>query len=412
MQFQYVAKDADGRRQEGILECPDQQAAARTLQEQGCFVLSVRPVRATREQFDWGQVWYALRPLAPRTMAVFFRMLESCLHAGLTVFDSLRRIQVDLSDARLRSLVDDLAEQASQGRPLAEGLTRHAKYFPNHVRELTRVGEQNGCLEEMVDEIARAYERDDRLSRSLRWPIGFLLVSVLPLPVFWQAFNYFEYLAAFWITPERMPAYSGSPWAAAWDMWLRKDGLVCVALTVLILLAVVVARIVLRYPGRITWRDALSLRLPLWGPLARGCAQVRFVRTFWAAYHAGQPYAEAFAMGAAATANAAFDARLQPQVAAVRAGTRVADALRQANLLPRELVGGIAQGEDTGRLEESLQRAVEYLERDQDDTIRAALARSWVLAIFYGLAGGAAASVHLFQQYFGWVFDFTEHLFD
>ena len=412
MQFQYVARDADGRKQEGILECPDQRAAARALQEQGCFVLSVQPVRAVRERFEWGHAWYALWPLAPRTLAVFFRMLESCLHAGLTVFDSLRRIEVDLSDARLRSLVGDLAAQVSKGRPLAEGITRHAKYFPAHVRELTRVGEQNGCLEAMVGEIARAYERDDRISRSLRWPTGFLLVSVLPLPVFWRAFNYFQYLAAFWVTPERMPAYSGSPWAAARDMWLRKDGMVCVALTVLILLAVVVARVVIRYPGRIAWRDALSLRLPLWGPLVRGCAQVRFVRTFWAAYHAGQPYAEAFAMGASATANAALDARLQPQVAAVRGGTKVADALRQAGILPRELVGSLAQGEDTGRLEESLQRAGEYLERDQDDTIRAALARSWVLAIFYGLVAGAAASLHFFQQYFGWVFDFTEHLFD
>jgi len=305
-----------------------------------------------------------------------------------------------------------VAEHLSGGQRFVTGLEAHPEYFPPHVRELVRVGEENGCLESMVGEIARAYEVDDRISRSLRWPTWILVCSVLPLPVLWRFFNWVRYLGLYVVTPERVPPDPRGPYVAATAMWLRQDGVYCLTITLVMLLTLLAARLILRYPGRLPWRDALSLQLPHWGPLVRSCARARFLRTLYAAHHAGQPLAECLAMAAAASGNAVFQNRVEPRVEQVRSGMKLAAALRAADVLPREIVGDLSQGEDTGRLEEALRRAVDTVERDQDDALRAALARSWIVALFWALALPAFALVHLISQWYNYAFDFADHLFD
>jgi len=412
MQFAYVVKNVDGSRQEGILEAPDPHAAARTLQQQGHFVLSVTPLATSKERFQWRFLIVALHPVAPRVLAAFYRMIESCLHAGMTVLEAVSRSTHDLPDARLRGALRDVADRLSGGQRFVVGLDTHPEFFPPHVRELVRVGEENGCLEAMVGELARAYERDDRITRSLRWPTGVLLCSVLPLPVLWRFFNWVRYLALYTVTPERVPADPRAPAIAATSMWFRQDGPYCLVVTLVLVLLVLAVRVVLRYPGSLPWRDALSLRLPHWGPLIQSCVRARFLRTLFAAHHAGQSFAEALTMATAATGNSVWQSRLAPQIEPVRGGMKLTAALRAANVLPREIIGDLAAAEDTGRLEEALKRAVVYVEQDQEDALRAALTRSWVTALFWALAVPAFALIHVLAQWYNFAFDFADHLFD
>lgn len=412
MQFAYVVKNTDGSRQEGVLEAADSHAAARTLQGQGHFVLSVTPVSTPRERFQWRFLPVTLRPVSPRTLAGFYRMVESCLHAGMTVFEAVSRSGPDLPDGRLRRALSGVAERLSGGQRFVAGLEAYPEYFPPHVRELVRAGEENGCLEAMVGEIARAYEREDRISRSLRWPTWILLASVLPLPVLWSFMNWVKCLALYVVTPERVTPAPGGPYAAATVMWLRQEGMFCLTLTFVLGVVVLAAKSVLHYPGRLPWRDSLSLHLPHWGPLIRSCIRARFLRTLAAAHHAGQPLAQSLTMAAAASGNAVYQRRIQPWVEPVRRGMKLAAALRAADILPRDMTGDLAAAEDTGRLEEALKRAVTYVEQDQEDALRAALTRSWMAALFWALVIPGLALVHVLDQWYQFAFDFAEHLFD
>lgn len=111
----------------------------------------------------------ALRDVA---VARFTRTLGTLVAAGLPVVQSLRITRNVLGNRAMELAVDDVCEQVSHGRTIAEPMERSG-LFPPLLVQIIGMGEQTGRLDEMLAQAADAF--DDRTEQSIK-----TLTTILP----------------------------------------------------------------------------------------------------------------------------------------------------------------------------------------------------------------------------------------
>jgi general secretion pathway protein F len=120
--------------------------------------------------------------------------------------------------------------------------------------------------------------------------------------------------------------------------------------------------------------DARLLRLPLIGRLLRDLYAARFARTLSTMVSSRLPLVEGLRLTVPTIRNAALAIATAGIVDQVRAGGSLSAALRDAGVFPPLLVYMTASGESAGRLEQMLERAADYLEREFDRFTAASMA--------------------------------------
>ncbi len=120
--------------------------------------------------------------------------------------------------------------------------------------------------------------------------------------------------------------------------------------------------------GRLKF-DAFKLRPPIFGPLAHKAALSRFSSTLSSLLSAGVPALEALDIVARASGNQVVaDATLEIK-AAVRAGKSFAEPMRLNPVFPALVVQMVEVGEQTGALDDMLQRVSDFYMQEVDQTV-------------------------------------------
>jgi len=133
-------------------------------------------------------------------LSMLCQELAMLLDAGLTVSDSVQILYDDEpgkdGKAVMRMLIDDL----ESGSPFSQAL-RNTKLFPNYMVQMVEVGEQTGRLVETLKALSEYYERQIRLSvtikNSVLYPAILLILMVVVvlilivqvLPIFNDVFS-------------------------------------------------------------------------------------------------------------------------------------------------------------------------------------------------------------------------------
>jgi len=93
-------------------------------------------------------------------IAKFCRTLGMLLKNGLPVYDSLALATRTLDNAVLRKQLEKTSKEiVTQGATLSASLKK-VKIFPNFAINMIAVGEEGGKLEESLDGVAEAYEKE------------------------------------------------------------------------------------------------------------------------------------------------------------------------------------------------------------------------------------------------------------
>ena len=91
--------------------------------------------------------------------ATFSRTLATLLASGIPLMDAIEQVAKMIKNKIIR---DDLLEakvQVAKGVPLSKPL-RDMEYFPPMLSQMTRIGEETGNIEDMMDKVADYYEME------------------------------------------------------------------------------------------------------------------------------------------------------------------------------------------------------------------------------------------------------------
>jgi len=116
--------------------------------------------------------------------------------------------------------------------------------------------------------------------------------------------------------------------------------------------------------------DWIKLKVPILGPINHKIVLARFARTFGTLMGSGVPILQALtrrqALDNEILSRAIMDARM-----AIREGERIADPLERSKLFPPMVVHMISVGEETGALDQMLQKVADFYESEVDAALHA-----------------------------------------
>ncbi len=358
--FEYLALDARGRQQKGVLEADSARQVRQLLRERQLAPLDVKATR-TREQASGTGFGFG-RGLSARDLALITRQLATLIQAALPIEEALGAAAAQAGSPRIKGMLLAVRARVLEGHGLANSLKEFPAAFPELYRATVAAGEHAGhlgpVLEQLADYTEQRQQSRQKIQLALLYPlilmcaslliVGFLLGYVVP-----------DVVKVFVDSGQTLPAITRG--LIALSDWVKAWGLLAM---VLLGLGIVAFRWTLREEAaRLRWHTFL-LRVPLLGRLMRATDCARFASTLAILTRSGVPLVEALGIGAEVIANRVIRGQVVIAAQKVREGGSLTRALEASGQFPPMMLHMIASGERSGELDQMLARTAQNQEND------------------------------------------------
>ena len=148
--------------------------------------------------------------------------------------------------------------------------------------------------------------------------------------------------------------------------------------------------------GRPKW-DAFKLRVPVFGVLTRKASLARFSRTLSALTRSGVGILEALDIVAETSGNEVIATAVRDTQGAVKRGDTLSRPLEQHEVFPPMVVQMISVGEETGALDEMLDKIADFYDQEVSATVDAltSLIEPLLICLMGVIVGGMIISLYL-----------------
>lgn len=356
--YKYEVIQEDGKPKKGTIEAPNEEAAMAELRASGNFIVSVTMASAFEKDLEIN----IGRVAKPRELSVFCRQFESVLNAGVTVIDALQMLAEQTSNKAFRNAIEQVRDSVQRGETLADSMAMHPKVFPELMIHMVAAGEASGSLDVSFNRIGLQMEKDARLAgviaKSMVYPI--ILIVVIIAVVFILMTNVVPTFAE--VLNEESAQLPGITVAvlATSDFLVHSWYWFAIGLVVLI--------IFLRAFSK-TERGALlfgqlALHLPLFGNLTIKTACASLTRTLSTLMATGIPMIDSVGIVEKTIKNAMVRQTIKRAQKQVAEGVPLSDPLEDSGVFPPMVYHMIRIGEDTGNLEEMLDKIAAYYDEE------------------------------------------------
>ncbi|MEN9631105.1 MAG: hypothetical protein RJA10_4333 [Pseudomonadota bacterium] len=356
--YRYEALDVDGRAAKGLVEADSAKAARAQLRTQALVPLSVTPV-ADAGSGGTGGTRFTRRVFSAAGLTVCTRQLAGLVGSGLPLERALTALADESEDPRQRELLSHLKSEVNAGSSFARALATAPREFDEVYRAVVAAGEQSGALgavlERLADDLEQRQALRARLLGAMLYPA---IVSLIALVIVTFLVTYVvpQVASVFTSSKRALPGLTVA--MLALSSFVRQWGWAVALAGVVVGGLFVLARRGEAFRER---SDAVFLRLPLVGRLARGYNAARFGGTLAMLAGGGVPILKALQAAAETLGNRAMRADALDALVQVREGAPLASALAGKKRFPGLLAMFARLGEQTGQLPLMLQRAAAQL---------------------------------------------------
>jgi len=382
--YSFEALDADGKTRKGVVEADSARAARAALREQALVPLAVEVVAQAQAGSLLTRPIAGGRAMRGPQLEVWTRQLAGLLTAGLPLDQALTALTDEAEEDKARQLIASLRAEVNAGAPLARTMERFPREFSPVYTAVVAAGEQGGhlgpVLLRLADDLEETQAIRGKLITAALYPAIVTCVAIV-IVIFLVSYVVPQVATVFEGTKRSLPLLTVAMLAIS--RFVRGYGWWMLAALVMAALG---GRWMLTLPHlRLRW-DALWLRLPVLGRLARGYNAARFAGTLAMLAGAGVPILRALQAAAETLSNQALRADAEDALVRVREGAPLASALAQKRRFPGLLPMFARLGEQTGELPVMLERAARQLSLEvQRRALRLATILEPLLIVAMGL---------------------------
>jgi type IV pilus assembly protein PilC len=360
--FKYTAVKPDGQRVRGNTRADTIKLAMAGLMDQSFDVVDLKESKSVL-QFE-----ITKKKLPPAEVMHFSRQLGAFVRAGVPLIEAIEVIEEEAENKVLRRVLAAVREELRTGETFSSALAPFQTMFPQFYVDMLRAAELTGTLDNVLDEISRYIERDldarQKIRSAMVYPLVVLVmaiitITVLAVYVLPRFKDFFASLGAKLPLPTRMliglTDFLGNWW------WALLGGIV--------LIVVGFALLFRAHWGR-RLRDRTLLKLWVVGEVVRYTIVERFCRLLASMMEAGVPLPEAMTVLGRGTNNVIFQEGLASVREAMVRGQGIAAPMAASKLFPGAVIQMVRVGEDTGSLDQQLEAAAAYFDKELDYKIK------------------------------------------
>ncbi|MBA65544.1 MAG: pilus assembly protein PilC [Candidatus Marinimicrobia bacterium] len=368
--FNYLTKDSEGNRKEGEIRADSLDGAIQKLSANGQMVISLKE---TDDTFDFlgpflDEIQLSIEKAKnriPLSNIVFFtRQLATMFSAGLTLERAIQSLGAEEKHRKFKRVLTSVSENIRKGLNLSESLARHPGVFNTLFIAMVKAGEVSGNLNEILEQLSSYLENLDdtrrKVKSAMNYPIfmilfliGMLMVMLLVIiPKFSQVYS--QLGAGLPAATRQMIDLSN--WFGANVGFLS---------FVIFLTFSTIWLISKTQRGGFTL-DTIKLKIPVFGSLIEQSILNKFCKTFGILIGAGVPVLETTALLRKVVDNRVYAKAIDDASDLIRDGYNISTALRRTEVFPSILLQLASTGEDTGELDDLLDRAADYYQKQVD----------------------------------------------
>lgn len=389
MDFVYRARDPLGNVLQGQVEASSEDEARQSLRRDGYAVIDLDAVNAT--------VNIQIFPKRVRKSDIIYTttQLGMMVDTGITLSAALDGVSSQEANPTWRRVLEELKGTVEAGEDLSRGMSRHPKYFDQTYISLIQSSESTGNLGEMLERIATYMRKEldnrSKVRSSMIYP-GLMFVMAVAVTIFLLTWVFPQFMPLFEYRNVKLPMPTKIMLAVSRS--LTGYWYIYIFTAVAVIGGFIWGR---RTPqGAKVW-DWFKIHAPVIGPLTRKVVLSRSIRTFGTMLTGGVPMLEAIDLCGKVSGNFYYKKLWEEVSEAVIAGNQIWDSLCGNPLIPGTLVQMIRSGEETGKLDDVLQRVSDYYDREVEVALKTATSLiEPVMVIMMGiLIGGIAMSLLL-----------------
>jgi general secretion pathway protein F len=368
--YEYVALDAGGRRQKGIVDAGSIAAARQKLREKAVFPIDITETadRKQEEAAGRGGGIHLFRKVGLQELSGMTRQLATLLGAGLPLVQSLTALVAQVRHPALRTTLARIKDEVNEGISLTQSMSHFPDIFPPFYINMVRAGEASGTVNFVLDRLADFSEAQQALRMKIRSALAY------PIFMFFVGGGVLLFLLAF-VVPNITNIFR--------EMHQTLPGITVFLIVVsgflkdfwwTIALALLGGAFFFRYAilktqsGRRLW-DRFKLKAPLFGELNRKLAVARFSRTLGTLLQSGVPLLAALEIAKNVVNNAVIAAEIQQAAKEVEEGQGLSTPLSRKGFFPPIAVEMISVGEQSGNMEAMLFKIAQSYETEVEANV-------------------------------------------
>lgn len=365
--FEYRSLDQRGKVKKGVVEADSARLVRQQLRDKGWVPLDVEEAGDGKQRSSLAERFSRSGKLDIGEQALVTRQLATLIRSGLPIEQALSAVARQSGRPRIERIILAVRARVLEGHSLAASLAEFPRAFSEMYRATIAAGEQSGHLEQVTEQLADYLETRHSTGRSVAqqmiYPafimlfslivIGFLMVVVVPsmVEVFETRDQTLPFLTRLMI--------GISDFSRDWG-WL---------LLLLVIGAVTAFARAMREPAFRMRVHRRMVNLPFIGDLYRATDAARLASTLGILSRSGVPLVDALVISSQVVSNLQIREAVRQAAARVREGGSLSRALEQSGYFPPMLVQMIASGETGGELDQMLNRAGEYQEREVNTVV-------------------------------------------
>ena len=361
--------------------------------------IQVTKIQPTQAKTGGGAVAAArklkAKSVPAKNLAVFTRQFSVMIDAGLPLVQCLDILGNQEEHKYFAQVILATRSDVEGGMSLAEAMKRHPKCFDALFCNMIAAGEAGGILDTILKRLATYIEKAVKLKGQVKaamiYPIAVITIACLVIGVIlWKVIptfaSLFAGLGAELPLPTRiviglsnnlvrfMPFILVGLFGIGWGFKA--------------------------YYGTEKGRhviDAITLKMPILGPILRKIAVARFCRTLSTLMASGVPILDGLDITARTSGNAIIEEAILTTRKSIERGETIAAPLKETGVFPGMVVQMIGVGEATGALDTMLGKIADFYEEEVDVAVEGLLTllEPVMIAFLGGAVGGIVIAMYM-----------------
>ncbi|MCE5193927.1 MAG: type II secretion system F family protein [Nitrospiraceae bacterium] len=365
--YSYKGRTQAGQLINGLIDASSPEAAAEQIFAKGYIPVKIESAasgRASQKNISFD----LFERINHEDLIVFSRQLATLISAGISFLRSLDTLAEQTKSSKLKKIIFEIRTEVEKGSSFSNALAKFPKVFPPLYVSMIAVGEEGGVLDSILERLSSLLEHEAqtraRIKAATRYPV--IVVCAITIAFFVLTTFVIPKFAAMWANskvalplPTRILIFT--------NMAIREYWYIIFAFVIGIIFSF---KNYIKTPsGRWKW-DKFKLKIPIIGSVVEKAVMSRFARTFSTLYRSGIPLLHTLDIVSGTLGNLIIERAVDVIKESVREGKGIAEPMASTGAFPPMVVQMVAVGEETGALDDMLNKISDYYDSEVEYAIR------------------------------------------
>lgn len=359
--YKYKASKRDGEKIAGKLEAESKEEVIQMIRQNKYYPISVKEIVLEKEI----ELPSFFDRVSSKELSIMCRQFYTLLNAGSNILNTVNILRLQAENKPLKKSLDGLYEDIQKGFTVSDSMRKYPKVFPFLLTNMVESGEETGNLTRILHKMTDHYEKEHKLAAKIKgamvYPI-ILSLACVAVVMFLMTFILPTFVTMFEGSSVELPTITKV--LLAMSSGFRDYWYIILGVILLVIISVV-------YYSKTefgeTIIESIKLNFPGYKKLNMKIITSRFSQNMSIAMYSGITLIDSIEIVSKLVGNKYIQKKLMKAREDVVKGITLSEAIDDMRFFPPMLVSMVKIGEESGSLDELLEKTAEFYEREVEE---------------------------------------------